>query len=58
MVREEGLEPSRLAALVPKTSVYTISPLARVRTRRFSLFFKKTQIFSLDFLNIIKYIKI
>ena len=23
LVRKEGLEPSRLAALVPKTSVYT-----------------------------------
>ena len=29
MVRERGLEPPRLAALVPKTSVSTIPPLAR-----------------------------
>ena len=27
-VGEEGLEPSRLAALAPKASVYAISPLA------------------------------
>ena len=28
-VGEEGLEPSRLAALAPKASVYAISPLAQ-----------------------------
>ena len=31
MVRERGLEPPNLAALVPQTSVFTISPLARIR---------------------------
>ena len=30
MVRERGLEPPRIAPLVPKTSASTISPLARV----------------------------
>ena len=30
VVGERGLEPPRLAALVPKTSVYTISPLAHL----------------------------
>ena len=29
MVRERGVEPPRIAPLVPKTSVSTISPLAR-----------------------------
>ncbi len=30
MVRETGLEPAHLAALAPKASVSTISPLARI----------------------------
>jgi hypothetical protein len=30
LVRERGLEPPRLAALVPQTSVSAIPPLARV----------------------------
>jgi hypothetical protein len=31
LVREKGLEPSRLAALAPKASVSTIPPLARAQ---------------------------
>ena len=37
MVRERGLEPPRLAALVPQTSVSTISPLAPMYIWQFTV---------------------
>ena len=34
LVRQEGLEPPRVASLVPKTGASTIPPLARIKLGR------------------------
>ncbi len=45
MVREVGLEPTRLAALVPKTSVYTNFTTRASDRVDFANFFKKLKFF-------------
>ncbi len=43
-VREKGLEPSRLATLVPETSASTISPLAQMWNAKIGCLLNKSKI--------------